>query len=224
MSAKIYWENHYAENTHSDHKEPSAFLQRMQDRLVKGRVLDMGMGEGANAVYLARLGFEVKGFDVAKEAVERAKNLAQDSGVQIDAQQADLDMYLFELMAFDTVIMTKFKPPVKRYYSEIIRTLKQGGTLLVDSFLVDEMAEAIPQEEAFRNFYYNHNELLHELKGLRILYYHEGKEHGRQVVQCLAKKPMDQDARKYNLFGMSTQGEEPKKSKQLELAEQLFKK
>jgi tellurite methyltransferase len=106
----------------------------MLPRLQKGKALDIGMGEGANAVYLAQKGMQVKGFDISPIAVERALNLAKESGVNIEAKAADLDLFLMGLMEYDTIIMTFFKPPIPRYYSEIIRALKQGGTLLVHSY------------------------------------------------------------------------------------------
>jgi tellurite methyltransferase len=182
------------------------------------------MGEGANAVYLAQNGMMVKGFDVSTVAVENALKLAQENGVTIEAKATDLDLFLLGLMEYDSIIMTFFKPPLARYYSELIRALKQGGTLLVHSYSSEEMREAYGSDEVYKDYYYRTNELLTNLKGLQILFYNEGEADGKSVVQCLARKPLDKDAAKYNLFDMSTSQKSQPKSSQKDLAEALFKK
>jgi tellurite methyltransferase len=222
--AQNFWDSQYKETPFRSGKGPLPFLTQMLPRLQKGKVLDIAMGEGTNAVYLAQKGMTVKGFDVSPIAVEHALSLAKDTGVSIEAKAADLDLFLLGLMEYDTIIMTYFKPPIQRYYSELIRALKQGGTLLVHSFTTEEQREALGQDEAYRNYYYKSNELLQNLKGLQILFYNEGEVDGKSVVQCLARKPLDKDAAKYNLFDMSTTQQEKPKSSQKDLAEALFKK
>ncbi len=224
MDAKTYWDKHYTEKPFQSGKGPSPFLHEMLTRLEKGKALDIGMGEGQNAVYLAQKGFQVKGFDISKVAVEHAKELARNTSVSIEAQAADLDLYLFGIMEYDSIVMTKFRPGNTRYYSSIISALKQGGTLLIESYGVGEMKEAIGKDEDFRNYYYHSNEILKNIAGLRILFYQEGLVGDRHVVQCLAQKPIDKDAAKLNLFDMSTKKSDVESSKHLELAEKLFKK
>lgn len=224
MSAQSFWDSQYKETPFKSGKGPLPFLQQMLPRLQKGKVLDIAMGEGANAVYLAQKGMSVKGFDVSPVAIERALQLAKETGVTVEAKAADLDLFLLGLMEYDTIIMTYFKPPIQRYYSELIRALKQGGTLLVHSYSSEEMKEAYGQDEAYKDYYFRTNELLHNLKGLHILFYQEGEVDGKSVVQCLARKPLDKDAAKYNLFDMSTTQQTQPKSSQKDLAEALFKK
>jgi cyclopropane fatty-acyl-phospholipid synthase-like methyltransferase len=222
--AKKYWDDYFTQKPFASGKEPNPFLIKMLPRLQKGKVLDIGMGEGVNAVYLAMKGFKVKGFDISQVAVERAIALARDTGVELEAQCIDLDLYLMGLLEYDSIVMTFFKPSVVRYYSEMIRALKQGGTLLIDSYTTQEMGEALAKDEAFKNYYFSCNEVLRNLPGLQILFYQEGIIDGKHVTQCLARKPIDKDAAKYNLFDMQTKHTDTEKSKHLELAEKFFKK
>ncbi len=224
MSADKYWDQYYTENTYRTGKEPSPFLSSMMHRLQRGKVLDIGMGEGANAVFLAKQGFNVKGFDISTIAVERAQNLAKEQNVSIDANRADLDLYLMGLLEYDSIIMMNFKPVLTRYYSEIIRALKQGGTLLVEAPSMEEIRDLIPTEEAYRNYFFGSNELFHHIKGLRILFYQEGLVYGKHMIQCLALKPLDKDAVKYGLFDMHSKQKDTGPSHQLKLAESFFKK
>jgi tellurite methyltransferase len=223
MTPQEYWNKYYQSYEFKSGKEADVFLQNMLSRMKKGKVLDIGMGEGVNSVHLAKNGFTVKGVDASYVAIERANSFAQTSGVQIEAKVTDLDMFLFGLMEYDSIIMMFYKPSSTRIYSEIVRALKQGGTLLVHSNTSEEMREVMGPEDT-RNYYYRSNEILHNIKGLRILFYNETMINGKHVVQCLAQKPFDKDASKYNLFGMQTEGEDKGKSAQVKLAESLFKK
>ncbi len=223
-TADAYWNDFYAKAAYQHGKEPSAFLAQMLPRLQKGKALDIAMGEGVNAVFLAKQGFVVKGFDISQVAVKRASDLATENNVQLEAKRADLDMFLMGLMEYETIVMHNFKPNTPRYYSDMVRALKQGGTLIVESLMSEEMREPIGKDEAFRNFYFEPNELLNNLKGLRILFYHEGIADGKHVVQCLAKKPLDKDAVRYKLFDMHAKDVDAGPSRHQKLADQLFKK
>ena len=57
------------------------------------RVLDIGCGEGKDAVFLARLGYRVSAFDLALSGVEKTKRLAEQAGVSVDVFRADVNDY-----------------------------------------------------------------------------------------------------------------------------------
>lgn len=216
---KAFWDHVYTGQSYHFGKEPNPFLLQMLPRLRKGRVLDVAMGEGQNAVYLALKGFEVVGFDISENSVAKASQLAQSSGVQIDAQSKNVDFYLFPLMAFDTIVMTFFKP-IPRYFSEIRKSLTQGGTFLCVGFLSEQMGQKYFGDEVTLEECYKPNELLQHLTGLRILFYEEGEENGVHMVKCLAQKPQEKDAVKYGF----AKGDAGHKSAQERAAEELFKK
>jgi tellurite methyltransferase len=58
--------------------QPSQFLVENNSLLPRGRALDIAMGSGRNAIYLATLGFEVEGVDSSHEAIEEALALARE--------------------------------------------------------------------------------------------------------------------------------------------------
>ena len=76
MSGQKFWDSRYNETPFVSGKAPLGFLTQMFPRLQKGKVLDIGMGEGANSVYLAQKGMSVKGFDISPVAIEHAQKLA----------------------------------------------------------------------------------------------------------------------------------------------------
>lgn len=89
------------------------------------RVLDIGCGEGKDAVFLAQNGYQVFAFDVAEAGLEKARNLAGRHGVQVDFFRADVLDYRPET-SFDIV----FSSGVLHYVSaglraEVIACLKE---------------------------------------------------------------------------------------------------
>lgn len=224
MDAKTYWNNFYQnEKNHSINVNP--FLEKMLPRLQKGKVLDIGSGLGVNSIYLAKAGFDVRGIDISNQATQMAETKVRtEKNLKIKFETADLDLFILGLMEYDSIVMMNFKPSLSRHYSELIRSLKQGGILLIQSPTIEEMHEIISQEENYRNIYYQSNEVLKNLSGMRILYYSEIEKDGRHLVECLAQKPLDKDVAKYNLFDMSSSSAAKPQSKHAELAEALFKK
>ncbi len=65
---------------HENGFDPAQFLVENEELLPKGRVLDVAMGSGRNAIYLARFGFEVEGVDMSPEAVNTALESAEKVG------------------------------------------------------------------------------------------------------------------------------------------------
>ena len=63
--------------------QPNAFLVEMTKQLTPGKALDVAMGQGRNAVYLAQAGWEVTGFDPADQAVAAAQDQARRQGVKL---------------------------------------------------------------------------------------------------------------------------------------------
>jgi len=73
--------------------EPARFLVENIDLLPRGRALDIAIGNGRNAIYLARMGFQVEGVDASQEAVEEALARAASEGVSIQTRVEDLEKY-----------------------------------------------------------------------------------------------------------------------------------
>ena len=62
--------------------EPNKYVVQIPKIIKSGKVLDIGVGEGRNALFLAKQGFEVLGIDILKEAVNKflksAKNWSKE--------------------------------------------------------------------------------------------------------------------------------------------------
>lgn len=73
--------------------QPSEMCYRVLSALPPTRplkLLDIGCGEGKDAVFFARNGYKVTAFDIADAGIEKTKRLADKAGVQVDVFKADL--------------------------------------------------------------------------------------------------------------------------------------
>jgi len=155
------------------------------DLLPKGRVLDIAMGYGRNAVFLARAGFEVEGVDISPEAAAGALEAAKEAGVRLTVSVADLESgYVIESGAYDVIVCFNYlhRPLIP----EIKKGLHSGGMAVVETFIVDQARFGRPRNT---DHLLEHNELLNLFRDFRCLRYHEGlMETCRAVAGIIAEK------------------------------------
>lgn len=86
------WDDRYRESNRIWSGNPNTALVREVEGLKPGRALDLGCGEGADAVWLARWGWTVTATDISRVALDRAAGHAAEAGVadRIDWQWHDL--------------------------------------------------------------------------------------------------------------------------------------
>ena len=90
---------------HDGGGSPAQFLVDNIELLPKGRVLDIAMGAGRNAIYLAKVGFGVDGVDISQDAVNTALQSAQRAGVTVNARAVDLEKdFNIKVEAYDVII------------------------------------------------------------------------------------------------------------------------
>ncbi|NXY98465.1 class I SAM-dependent methyltransferase [Streptomyces sp. BR123] len=89
---QAFWDSRYRESDRIWSGSPNAALVREVAGLAPGRALDLGCGEGADAVWLARQGWQVTGTDISEVALERAAAHAAEAGVadRVDLRRHDL--------------------------------------------------------------------------------------------------------------------------------------
>ncbi|KUI23150.1 SAM-dependent methyltransferase [Mycobacterium sp. IS-1496] len=108
-----FWEQHYGAKNRVWSGRVNARLAEIVEPLPPGRALDLGCGEGADAIWLARRGWQVVGVDVSHTALERAAEDAAAAGVadRIRFEQHDL-AETFPEGRFDLVSAQFFHSPL----------------------------------------------------------------------------------------------------------------
>lgn len=131
-----YWDSRYRESGKVWSGDANAVLAREAEGLAPGRALDLGCGEGGDAVWLARKGWHVTGTDISGVALERATAHAADAGVAdlTEWQRHDL-AESFPAGRYDLVsacfLHTFGEFPRERILRRAAAAVAPGGILLV---------------------------------------------------------------------------------------------
>ena len=168
MDARERWNARYAARSSLEAGEPNPFLREHLALLPRGHVLELAMGEGNNAIFLAQQGFSVTGIDISEIAVARALRLARWAGVSIEACAIDLRTATLPPEAYDVVICFYYLQ--RDLFPHIVRTLKPGGAVVYETFTKEQASYGHPTNLAYL---LEPNELPAAFKTLRIRVYQE---------------------------------------------------
>lgn len=172
----------------SPHPEPAQLLVEYLPLLPKGRALDVAMGKGRNALFLAFHGFDVVGLENDEESIDECITDADERGLKLEIRRTDLEdleSYKIENSAYEVVICFCYLQ--RNLFPRMKEALRPGGIIIYETFLIDEhLTTGHPRR---REFCFDHNELLNSFSGFRIMYYREGKDvNGTYKAGLVAQK------------------------------------
>lgn len=115
------------------------------------RVLDIGCGEGKDAVFLAKNGYAVTAFDIADAGIEKAKELARRNHVEIDFFQANVNEYMPDT-AFDIVFSSGVLHYIsldkrKQFFDRLKECTSTGGLNVLNVFVAKPFIGIAPDSE-----------------------------------------------------------------------------
>ena len=153
VETERFWEDHYRRRGRVWSGKPNPVLVDIVATLrCPGTALDLGCGEGGDAIWLARQGWRVTAVDLSTTALDRAAADAATSGVadHIDFQQHDLAL-TFPSGAFELVSAQYLHSPIEfprvHVLQEAASAVTPGGLLLiVDHASVSPCSWADPEE------------------------------------------------------------------------------
>ena len=135
------WDQRYEESDLVWSAEPNRFLPELVSGLQPGRALDLACGEGRNAIWLARNGWDVTGVDFSPVAIEKAWQLADDA----DVEWVVADVTEFEPTApYDLAILFYLHVLPEDLAGTIARAvdaLSEGGRLIAVGHAVRNLEE-----------------------------------------------------------------------------------
>ncbi|MEV4392941.1 bifunctional NAD(P)/FAD-dependent oxidoreductase/class I SAM-dependent methyltransferase [Nonomuraea sp. NPDC049607] len=136
VSGERFWDDRYGQSERIWSGDPNARLVEEIADMTPGTALELGCGEGADAVWLARRGWRVTAADVSGVALARAAAHAADEGVAelIDWQRHDL-AESFPEGEYDLVTASYLHSPAELSREKVLRAaaaaVAPGGQLLV---------------------------------------------------------------------------------------------
>lgn len=133
-----FWDQQYATPGFKYGLAPNAFLVSQRKALpAGGDVLVPGDGEGRNGVWLAESGFRVTTVDSSRIAVTKARALAAERSVAIDAREEDLSAWAPEPLSADALVLVfvHFPPALRTLiHRRLLSALRPGGVLVLEAF------------------------------------------------------------------------------------------
>ena len=197
------WDQRYSESGFAYGTEPNDFLKDHFKQIpYPGKVLCLAEGEGRNAVFLAKQGYQVTAVDQSIVGLEKAIKLAQANKVTITTIQADLAKYDLGVGEWDGIVsIAAHVPSTLRIdlHNRVIPALKNNGIFLLEAYTLEHLEKAgiggppAAQQDLFMSL----ADLKTELNGLDFIIadeiertLNEGKFHQGEsaVVQILARK------------------------------------
>ncbi|MFD5338055.1 class I SAM-dependent methyltransferase [Streptomyces hawaiiensis] len=133
-AVRAEWDNRYADRQQLWSGRPNGALVAQVSGLTPARVLDVGCGEGADAIWLARGGWDVTALDVSGVALERAARHARDAGVVVRWVHAALTEAVLPSASFDLISAqypALLRTPDAVAERALLTAVAPGGVLLL---------------------------------------------------------------------------------------------
>lgn len=146
MSQRELWNERYEQKGHVWGADPNQFVADRLAGLEPCRVLDLGSGQGRNAIWLAQQGHEVTAVDVSDVATGQASVLAEKSGVKVSFLAADLATWEPPAGSFDLVLLAYLQAPEagrQLIHHKAAAALAPGGIVFVVAHHRDNLTHGI---------------------------------------------------------------------------------
>lgn len=193
------WDDRYRQPGYWAGKEPAEFLREVLPLLPRGTVLDLASGEGRNAVFLARQGYQVFAVERSRVGLEKTEALARECGVaclwatqltlphkheaQLHLVQADLESFALPSGQFDVLLCFKYlQRPLLPY---LHGALRRRGMLVYETHTLEHLKFAGGPRSP--EFLLQPGELRAAFSAMEILFYSELCA-GKGMASLLARK------------------------------------
>ena len=194
------WDERYATDEFVYGRQPNDFLVSQVSALPLGKVLCLAEGEGRNAVWLARQGYQVTAVDASAVGLEKARRLAAEHEVEVEIIQADLGDFDIASESWDAVVSIFCHLPAvlrRQVHARVVNGLRSGGVLLLEAYTPRQLEFGTGGPQV-AEMMMDKDVLSDELDGLVFRYaeecvrdVNEGRFHHGEgaVVQLVASKP-----------------------------------
>jgi tellurite methyltransferase len=175
--------------------KPNKYVAQVIKTIKSGKVLDVGVGEGRNALFLAKQGFDVTGVDISKEAINKFLKFAKKENLKVKGITSDIVNFKFnhkyDLILSVATLHLISKNKVLDTVKEIKKYTKHDGINLLTVFTKKDLG----YKECPNLYFFNENELKELYKDWKILKYKNytkeethGKPHKHHFCVLIAQK------------------------------------
>lgn len=132
-----FWDQRYSGHAYVYGTEPNRYFESKLTLLPVGKALFVAEGEGRNAVFAAKQGWDVYAFDTSNVGKVKADSLADLNSVKINYLVAGFDEIEFDENSFDLIVFcyTHFPENSRKiYFEKSKKWLKPGGSIILEAF------------------------------------------------------------------------------------------
>ncbi|MBL8024535.1 MAG: methyltransferase domain-containing protein [Elusimicrobia bacterium] len=195
-----WWNERYTREPFAYGKEPNDFLKEFWSLIPMGKVLCLAEGEGRNAVFLAKQGYQVTAVDQSRVGLAKAQTLAAENGVEIKTAASDLKDFVIQPGDWQGIVsIWAHIPRLMRddLHKRSVAGLVSGGLFLLEAYSPQQLGKGTggpPDLSLLMDL----AEVRLELSGLNFVHsleknrpVIEGKFHNGMgsVIQIVGKKP-----------------------------------
>jgi 2-polyprenyl-3-methyl-5-hydroxy-6-metoxy-1,4-benzoquinol methylase len=141
---QIMFNNIYTSPEPGFRTEPNSLLVRAVEGMTAGRALDVSAGQGRNAIFLAKAGWDVTAVDISEVGLQIAARNAEEAGVKLHTLHQSIQQLDYGTGQWDLIVMTYAPVPLAQpdTAASIIAALRPKGIVVVETYASDEDAPA----------------------------------------------------------------------------------
>ncbi|MCL0049098.1 class I SAM-dependent methyltransferase [Dehalococcoidia bacterium] len=182
------WEEAYRSVKSLWELEPDHALREYATLVPDGTVLDLGVGDGRNALFFAKMGYEVEGVDISQTAIELCVERAKKANLKVkaevrDLKEVDIPQGKYSLIIAAWVLNFFKKTEAEEIIKRIRNGLKKDGFVYIGVFSINDPSYEratksleVVEECTFFSHYFTKEEVLSLFAGLKVIYCAEGME------------------------------------------------
>jgi SAM-dependent methyltransferase len=178
----VDWDKRYRQGFYNGVISPNPLLQRFWRTIPQGPVVDVAMGNGRNALFLAGKGYTVYGVDRSTEALKIARETMVEKDHAVSLIRGDAGNLPFRAGSMAGVVVFYFL--LRNIMEEIVDLLQGGGVLIYETML--KRQNAIDRQRN-PDFLLGDGELISYFKNLDLLFYEETISDSEGRKRALAK-------------------------------------
>lgn len=151
MSIRTNYEKWYEGDQYYWGLEPASFLDELMKLCPPAagiKVLDIGCGEGKDAVYMAQKGYDVTAFDLTDNGIRKTLALADQKEVKIKAFVDDINTFetdeQFDIIYSSGTVQYLFDENKKEFFDKIDRMTRPDGIVFFNVFVEKSFLEFPP--------------------------------------------------------------------------------
>ena len=168
--------------------KPNKTLKQFAKEVSSGTALDIGIGGGRDALYLASIGYEVTTYDVSPQFSEKCNQTAKESNLNVKSAYSTLNEIDVSSESFDLITSAWILHSLKKSESDLLLNklltgLKPAGIIILSLFSTEdpyfksesETAEMVEENTFYskeRNsymHYFSKDEILYHFKDLKLI-------------------------------------------------------